>query len=447
MESPLSKVETMLVTSIKQLKPDAIISDEESLSIARLIYDSMTVHGRVYHSMQHVFDISRTMKDPILILSALFHDVVYYSIDKAFLPEQHRLIDEIIISLDDQLFLTSDLRGDKFLEKFVKIYGVQPGAELPKTGTNEFISGLIGVKIASKWLDTSQLLEVACCIEATIPFRPVLDGKTPMDRLYDRVKAVCPEQSEEWLVATMTKAVATANCDLCSFDSDDRNFFLDSSWKLLPEARPILLEHDCPLIEWDNELKALEGRTKFLMSSVPRIFQRLGNIPNDEEMAEKQRKTHDNLNVMWEYTKVRQLHSMILVAVVEAMGGDPASFSLRSCLNIDASTLNSVPDVSLTTSEREVRQWLVNGRQTSFDWDAASSPLGAYLFDSLGSTGVEEAISIGKNQPPGSLALLQHLPKDIIAAVSSGLAAVFTDRADGFRQVLDKVAVNAAGKP
>jgi hypothetical protein len=264
-----------------------------------------------------------------------------------------------------------------------------------------------------------------------------------MDRLYDRLKAVCPEQSEEWLVTTVTRAAATANCDLCSFDSDDRNFFLDSSWKLIPEARPILLEEECPLLEWDNEMKALEGRTKFLKSIVPRIFQQFGNVPSDEEMAEKQRKAHENLDVMWEYTKVRQLHSMVLVAVVEAMGGDPATFSLRSCLTMDVPSVSCVPDDSLTACEREAWHWLVSGRRTSFDWDPAVSPLGAYLFEKLRSKGVEEAISIGKNQSPGSFELLKHLPKEVIVTVSSGLGAVFSDRADGFHQVPEKIRIMA----
>jgi hypothetical protein len=442
-EVALPLVENMLVDSIKQLNPRAAIPEEESSSIAELVYDSMTVGGRVYHSMEHVFDISQNMEDPALVLSALFHDVVYFSIDKAFLPKQQKLIDGIIEMNDDQLYLANDLHGDELVNTIVDLFGFKRGEELPKSGTNEFISGLVGVKILSKWLDKVQLLEVATCIEATIPFRPILEGKSPMDRLYDRLKAVCPGQPEEWLLATVTKAATTANFDLCSFDSDDRNFFLDSSWKLIPEARPILLEHDCPLLEWDNELKALEGRTKFLMGVVPRIFQQFGGVPTDEEMAEKQRKTHENLNVMWEYTKVRQLHSMVLVAVVEAMGGDPSTFSLRSCLTMDVPNVSCMPEAPLTDREREARYWLVNGRRTGFDWDPAASPLGAYLFDKLGSNGVEEAISIGKNQSPGSFELLKHLPKEIIVTVSSGLGAVFTDRADGFHQVPEKVSVTA----
>lgn len=443
MESALPQVEQMLVGSIHGLQPEASVDAEDAAAISKLVYDSMTTGGRVYHAMQHVFDISKTMEDPILVLSALFHDVIYYSIDKGFSAEQEKIMADVIKSDADKLFLANDFSGDELMDKVVKLYNFTPGEELPKVGTNEFISGVIGVKVLSKWLSMPQLMEIAACIEATIPFRPVLDGKTPMDRLYDRLKSVCPDQSEEWFVATIQKAAITANFDLCSFDSDDRNFFLDSSWKLIPEARPTLLHEDCPLIEWMNELKALEGRTMFLKGAVSKIFQAFRNSPSDEEMAEKQRKTHENLDVMWEYGKVRQLQAMVLVAIVEAMGEDPASFSLRSCLTMEAPGPVTDPSDSLTPTEKEVRNWLVRGRRACFGWDPAISPLGGYLFDTLGTTGVAEAIEIGKNQAPGSHELLKFLPKSVVVTVSSRLGDVFTDRADDFSQVPEKLGILA----
>ena len=442
-EAALPRVEKMLVGSIEKLQSGASVDAEEASFIAKLVYDSMTTGGRVYHAMQHVFDISKTMEDPILVLSALFHDVVYYSIDKGFIRAQQEIIKDIVVSEGEQLFITSDFNGDQLMEKYVKVYGFTPGEPVPKLGTNEFISGVIGIKILSKWLSESQLKQVAACIEATIPFRPVVNDKTPMDRLYDRLKSVCPDQSEEWLVATIHKAAATANFDLCSFDSEDRNFFLDSSWKLIPEARPALLDEDCPLLEWMNELKALEGRTIFLKGNVHKIFQGFRQVPSEEEMAEKQRKTHDNLDVMWEYGKVRQLQAMVLVAVVEAMGENPASFPLRSCLTMDVPGLVLEARDPLTPTEQEVRNWLVGGRRACFGWDPAISPLGAYLFDSLGPAGIAEATEIGKNQKHGSHDLLKFLPKEVVVTVSARLGAVFTDRAEGFYQVPEKLGILA----
>ncbi len=443
MESSLTRIEDMLVRCIQGLQPEVSLVSEEVKAISKLVYCSMTTEGRVYHAMQHVFDISRTMEDPILILSALFHDVVYHSIDKSFIPEQESIIADIILSEGEVLILAADFNGDDLIEKVVKLFDFMPGAELPRLGTNEFVSAIIGVKVLEKWLSLHQLMEIAACIEATIPFRPTIDEKTPMDRLYDRLKAVCPEQSDAWHVTTMHTAAATANFDLCSFDSNDRDFFLDSSWKLIPEARNVLLQDDCPLIEWMNELKALEGRTKFLQGAVPKIFQRFGDVPSNDEISEKQRKTHENLHVMWEYGKVRQLQAMVLVAIVEAMGENPASFSLRSCLTMDIPEPPRDPSDYLTPTEQQVRNWLVLGRRTCFIWDPAISPLGAYLFDSLGTKGVEEAIDIGNSQVPGSHELLKFLPEEVVVTVSSQLGAVFTDSAERFSEVPRKIGILA----
>jgi hypothetical protein len=310
---------------------------------------------------------------------------------------------------------------------------------------------MVGVRILEKWLRTPHLMQIATCIEATIPFRPISDdGKSPMDRLYDRLKLVCPDQSEDWLVDTVQMAAVTANCDLCSFDSDDRDFFLDSSWKLIPEARPTLLEEDCPLVEYYNECFALEGRTKFLKGAVPKIFQSFRQSPTDEQMAEKQAKTHENLKVMSEYALVRMLQLMVLVEFLKVTGDDPASTPLRPLLRM------SLPEVSspcrtdeespmgLSKDEQaEVRNWLVVGRRTCFSWDPAVSPLGAYLYDSLGPKGVAGAVEVGKNQKPGSHELLKILPKDVVTTIASSLGAVLPDRAGGFLEVPEKLGILA----
>ena len=83
------------------------------------------------------------------------------------------------------------------------------------------------------------------------------------------------------------------------------------------------------------------------------------------------------------------------------------------------------------------------GRNTGFSWDPAASALGAYLFDTLGTSGVEEAIAIGKNQNPGSHDLLKFLPKSVLVTVTSRLGAVFKDQADLFHEVPEKLGILA----
>ena len=445
-------MEDMLMTSMSSLSPKEAFLAEDAAEIARLVLNSMTTSGRVYHNMQHVFDISETMKDPILVLSALFHDVIYYSIDKSFQENQAKPLLGVLADVNskEELVLQQTF-SDKLVDMVVRLYGFEPGAPLPKLGTNEFLSAMIGVRVLEKWLDTPCLMQIATCIEATIPFRPTTDdGKNPMDRLYDRLKLVCPAQSEEWLVKTVTMAADTANCDLCSFDSNNRDFFLDSSWKLIPEARPALLDEDCPLIKFYNEFFALEGRTKFLKGSVPKIFQTFRNSIPDDEMTKKQAKTRENLKVMSEYAEVRMLQLMVLVEFVKVMGEDPATVPLRPLLRMKLPEVASpsCPDeespLGLTQDEQqEIRTWLISGRRASFPWDPAASSLGAYLYDTLGPKGVAAAVEVGKNQKPGSHDLLKALPKDVVTTIASCFDDILPGRAEKFQQVPEKLGIPA----
>jgi hypothetical protein len=439
----LQVIESRLRESITALGPSSPTEKEDLEATVKLINDSMTTHGRVYHAMQHVFDISKDMKDPILVLSALFHDVIYYSIDQAFSKKQEEALEGVLLPEMPTLTLAATF-DDPLQEMVVKLYGFEPGAPLPKLGTNEFLSAMIGIRVLSKWLSFTHLVQIATCIEATIPFRPILDGETPMDRLYDRLSLVCTDQSEEWKVQTVQLAAVTANYDLGSFDSKDRDYFLDSSWKLLPEARASLLNEDCPLIEFLHELNDLEGRSKFLKSAVPKIHQSFRQVPTDLEMQEKRRKTHENLDIMCQYSEIRLLQVMVLVEFADVMGEDCKTLPLTSCLRMHVPPANKEgPSDSLTSVQQEISSWLVNGRRTSFTWDPAASELGAYLFDTLGPDGISQAVAIAKAQTPGNHELLKYLPNSVVWTVASKLGSVLPDRAERFLQVPEKLGILA----
>ena len=446
----VERIESMLASSVKELRSCSTdddncpeLPDPLTLTpVARLIYDSMQTPGRVYHAMQHVFEMSREMKDPILILSALFHDVIYYSIDQKFSKEQAEALEGVMQPGTLQLTLATEF-SDPLVKMVVDLYGFLPGSPLPKLGTNEFLSAMIGVRVMSRFLGYSHLVQIATCIEATIPFRNTEDGKTPMDRLYDRLVPVSKAKPEEWLVETVRMAAVTANYDLSSFDSTDRDFFMDSSWKLLPEARPILLREDCPLAEFLNEIRALQGRTKFLQGAVPRIFQCFRDQPTEAEMEEKKRMTHENLKVVNEYSQIRLLQVLVLVEFVDVMGEDPQTIPLRSCLRMELPPAPEGEPDNLSSVQKEIRNWLVNGRRADFSWDPAASPLAAYLYDTLGPDGVRQAIAIANGQEPGSHELLKFLPKNVVLTIASRLGQCLPDRAERLLQVPEKLGIMA----
>ncbi|HAJ62435.1 MAG TPA: hypothetical protein DCP31_26955, partial [Cyanobacteria bacterium UBA8543] len=69
------------------------------------------------------------------------------------------------------------------------IFGLAPGQVLsPFAGQNEFLSALIAALSLSPLLKESQVAQIAACIEATIPFRPLSSaGLKPSEILHQRL--------------------------------------------------------------------------------------------------------------------------------------------------------------------------------------------------------------------------------------------------------------------
>jgi len=442
----IPKLESMLRQSIHALSPSVPFEEEDETALATLIFESMYTPGRLYHSMQHVFNITENCDvvetNPILVLSVLFHDVIYYSVDKSFQESQLELLKGVLAfeeneeELQQPLTLASDAQENPIFDMTLRLFALEAGKTLPSFGTNEFLSAIIGVRALSKWLSHSQLTQIAACIEGTVPFRPASsDGKTAMDRLYDRLVIVAPDQSEDWWTETIHLTATMANCDLGSFDSSNFDFFLDSSWSLIPEFRPSIFKEDCPLREYYDEFKAMEGRTKFLIMSVPNIFQVFRNVPSKEEMAAKQDKARANLKLCDDYAQVRRLEYMVLMEFITIVGENPDI--LRGRLFFGLVLPETLPYSE--DDDDDVRKFLFHGRRASYSWDPATSSLGTFLYDRLGKQGVDAAVDVGKSEPCGNHVLLNHLAKDVVEVIASSLVDVLPNRSDVLSQISNKL--------
>lgn len=455
------RLKELLRESVNALSPSTPFGEKDETAVATLIFESMYTPGRVYHSMQHVFNITENcdvQKDSILLLSTLFHDVIYYTVDKSFQEPQLEFLDNVLVfenadgvpRLKQPLVLAPNALEDPLLDMVFRLFGFEPGTPLPSFGSNEFLSAVIGVRVLSKFLNMPQLTQLAAAIEATIPFRPASsDGKTAMDRLYDRLVKVAPNQSKDWLVETIHLSANMANCDLCSFGSSDFDFFLDSNWSLVPEFRPSLLKEVCPLREYYDEFLAMEGRTKFLVSAIPNIFQVFRNTPSDGELTAKRAKTHANLNLGNDYAEVRRLQLMVLMEIITIVGENPDSIPGRPFLSVEmpkSRPSHGGEDGNDNGNDTgKIRKLLDQGRRESFLWDPPRCSLGAFLYDKLGKEGIETAVEIGKTAKSGSYNydLLKHLPKDIVTAIASSLGGLLPNRTDELLQISDQLGRNS----
>eukprot|EP00957_Ditylum_brightwellii_P085239 6482791-Ditylum_brightwellii.AAC.1 len=222
----------------------AKVTNEQLEFLAVLIQESMSSSSRVFHSVNHVFDIS-VDADEITTLSALFHDVIYYNVDGGLSPKQSEILNDVIS--EEGMGRTPyvklnliDSYADPLLAMVAAIFGLSSGQILnPFGGLNEFLSAVVAVRVLP--LQPAYLAQIAACIEGTIPFRTIdSKGRTPADILYDRMIASnCNFQlgmTEKEIIDTIHRSVDLSNRDIGNFASPDAGCFLDQTWKLIPET-------------------------------------------------------------------------------------------------------------------------------------------------------------------------------------------------------------------
>ncbi len=433
-----------LKKALHQLECDP--SDEAVDVLAALIFHSMTTSKRVYHAIPHIFDlITEAHKDdPIHVLAALFHDIVYLAIDHQ-LSEQQAAFVRNIVEETTQPNAPSRIRwiGPCHSESSSLIYAVDKVFDLERNeddeftakGLNEFLSALIMTKALEEHvplLSARALFEIILCIEATIPFRPILEGKTAMERLYDKACLVraesLPNDQDLDLIQSVQRAAVFANCDLRSFYSPDRDFFFDSSFKLFPESFPVLLTNaDCLL---SDLLKAMLGYYGLCQNlDINRIFCYFQGAPTPTVLEEMRRVAKDNLGVIYEYLTVRILTVSIVLALTRQAsdGTDNARVSFYQLLHERVLTASTTPTTTRPLLEEqpvepeheEVLRLLVTGRHLSFTWDSATAPLDAVIYQQLGMSRIKEllqqhVIEASSESCCDATALLKALPSDLL---------------------------------
>src|SRR3989304_3210696 len=74
------------------------VTSEELEDLAITIHRSMSMEARHFHTPEHVLHLANAA-DPIQSLAALFHDIVYYQVDRGFAPEIYGCISPYILEV------------------------------------------------------------------------------------------------------------------------------------------------------------------------------------------------------------------------------------------------------------------------------------------------------------------------------------------------------------
>lgn len=454
----ISRLVTKLGESLQELGVDTKQNREHTASIqamGSLIHDSMTRPSRHYHTVQHVFDVCQQLSDPITVIAALFHDVVYYHVDKELSETQTRLLRGVFETKNPEGPLTytpRELLNDPLVTMVEDIFGFQKEKNIDSfSGLNEFLSAVICVRSIHQVLpDSSILARMACCIEATIPFRP----RTPishMQELYNSLSKVNEEyqlgMDDTQLEYAIHSAAAVANQDVANFASDDHLHFLDNTWSLLPESNPALRPGNTFSVqEFHRAVFKMYGFFNMLQPDV--VFQSFRGHPTPEEYARMRQRTVRNLDIGRSYVAARLVAVSLVAALAERTGGDaPLSLFLGNRrgsgdLCLDDKLPRFPPEDIAAKCDMEVYKILSEGRRMKVSFDSQQSLLGSYLYSVLGDQAMFELIHnviVHPMSSEASLRLLQSLPRPAVQQCADALRDVAVCRSDRIQQVMDSL--------
>ena len=209
-----------------------------------------------------------------------------------------------------------------------KIFGYDLGQTVShQNGLNEFLSAIIAVRELAPILPLQTLAKIACCIEATIPFRPVdkQTGKNCLEKLFDKMTLVNQEfnlgLSHDEIVDCIQRAADLCNADVLNFGTGDVFWFLDNTWSLLPESNEGLRRsHLYTVQQFQFAVFKMYGFFCFLQPPV--IFPSFRNFPSPETTNDRIRHAGNNLQVGRKYVGAKLLSLSLLAAVAELTGGD-----------------------------------------------------------------------------------------------------------------------------
>ena len=417
------------------------------------------------------FDVAQGVADdPIAVLASLFHDCVYYHVDGGLsqLQLEHLKIYEDAFAGGDKLpeyrVKREHRKPDTILRMVETIFGYPLNTVVThQNGLKEFLSAVLCVRQLEPLLPLSQLAEIACCIEATIPFRPVITDQhgndlTCSDRLFLQMRVAsskfCLGLDDVKLIQAVQRAVRVANEDVANFGTEDVLWFLDNTWSLLPETNEALRQQFLYSVEnFQFAVFKMYGFFSFLEPGL--VFHHFKGVPSAEVLAEKKNFTVINLALGRKYVGAKLLSLSVLAAFAELSGGDaPVSLFMGDLPSRHRNgDCHQFPLCNLPPPPKEVArdpivyQILSEGRRSETSFDIRQSPLAAYLYGHLGDDQVEALLqkphknweALYPMTQETATALLKELPKESVRCLGSALAVVAVSRKEALEEVIRRI--------
>ncbi|MDY6938568.1 MAG: hypothetical protein SWY16_12955 [Cyanobacteriota bacterium] len=429
---------------------EAAVETHQLQEIAMLIVQPMTGPWRFFHTPQHIFEVGGK-DDPIEMLAALFHDIVYVQVDLSIPFNLSLYLTPFVREVEEKLIVRdkSQLPDDRLFAAVLSIFDFQPGQILETfRGQNEFLSATVAVKVLEPYLSFDQLVRIAACIELTIPFRErCAQNRTASERLHQRLVVLNRNfglgLGPRDLVETVKKAVRTGNRDVIGF-ADSTAHFLANTWNLLPETNHSLIGSSAYTVR--DYRVALQKMESFIGTLKPeRIFNQFQGEPKPQKYEFLQEKARKNLEV----AKLYLASKLVTIATLESL-----SYALG--LNVPLATMmgihpdsgsrgirleNFIPqpvetDRPSTDLEWQVLNFLEKGRKgrgKNEDYDLDNSPLATFLVKSLGFSEVRYQCDRAKGFFDRKLSAKEFLGEfdlDTIETIIKAISSLFEAQKD-----------------
>ena len=437
----LQRLIAILADAFEALRVE--VPGEQIEKLAILVHRAMSTPARHYHTPEHIFKFLDPA-DPILNLTALFHDIIYYQVDMSFLPEIWETLAAYVQTKDGELFVAKRLPPDDRLLWFtLDLFELEPGQELTSApALSEFLSALVMNKKLAGLVPEKDLLKMTICVEATIPFREKpASGECYLNSLEDRLVDICARRQipmpRSEIEATLKWAVVFANKDIDSFSESDPGKFLDGTWKLLPETNVALRSRDTYSIR--DFRQALQKMEVFLSGLKPdHIFSCYHGSPPPEVFEQMMARAQQNLGIAREYLQLKWLAMAVLEALAEASGGDaPLSLFMGDMPRGNEKTLNLddlLPEIEIPSwvdPASTMYKLLAVGRVSESSFDVKDSPLTLFLYKSLPPDRIETLLTQAREMFAGQLKaedFLAQIDRPVVAVVAKTCAAMVATR-------------------
>ena len=395
-----------LQSASRQLQLDAQEADLGRIS--ELVVQPLTGQWRQFHTIEHIFEVGGN-DDPLEMVAALFHDVVYIQIDLSinfnlarYITPFVREVKPVRAGVAEGLIVREhdDIGDDPMFVLVSTIFGIAPGDRLePQAGQNEFLSALVAAKVLEGVFPAAAIAQIVACVEATIPFRvaPAEGPDSCGGRLHRRLCAANETLRLGLDAATLDsatrRAVRLANRDVDGFASSNPAEFLDNTWNLLPETNHALLTSTAYTVrDYRLSLQRMRGFLHRLDAGA--VFRRFADEPAELVHRERLARVEHNLAIASRYLGAKLVTIAFLEALSMRIGPDmPLSMIMGALPHPDAPpgpTLEGFlppagsPPAGLSALDTTVLRLLEFGRSSDLSYDLKHSPLAAYFALELG---------------------------------------------------------------